>query len=320
MNTNSWDTFWSGSQKGDALQTEPAQAAALSKHWEDVLNWVSEGSHPPMAVLDLCGGTGTIARRVKQHFNDVPSGSVTYYCSDLSEAAVKSTIENDDFHGVVADAATLPFAEGSIDLLVSQFGVEYAGLDAILEVPKLLSQSGAALAVIHKKEGEIDQECRRNKLHAEALKNTMVLENATIAISEIATLKSSTGQAIAQKQSRDSLAKSVQSLEDLIRTSPTGIAGGLSQHLYDSLRAIFSHLNRYQPDDIHAWCRRYNHEVDAYIQRMDAMMQAALSEVDFNTCCSRWQESGLSINPDFTGQLLDDARPIAWRLTARRVR
>ena len=66
-------------------------------------------------------------------------------------------------------ATELPLPDSSFDFVVSQFGVEYAGIDAFIEAARLVKPGGQLSLLCHYQDGYIDS------------KNQKMLEAAKIA-------------------------------------------------------------------------------------------------------------------------------------------
>ena len=72
-------------------------------------------SVPPVHVLDLGTGTGSVARLVREHFPEADVVGV-----DMSEGMIeeaRSKTQDDRIRYVVADAQRLPFEDGAFDLV-----------------------------------------------------------------------------------------------------------------------------------------------------------------------------------------------------------
>ena len=58
-----------------------------------------------------------------------------FTCIDISESAISTLVDRfPEVSGVVADARAIPLESESYDVAASQFGIEYAGLEAIDEM------------------------------------------------------------------------------------------------------------------------------------------------------------------------------------------
>lgn len=140
------DTFGSGT--GPAHTLPP-----LVPHWRD---WL--GTQPADArVLDLCTGNGVLLR----HWIEVhPQGRGMAIGVDLApthptwlDSLAPNQADRLRIQGGVS-VANLPLADASVDLVVSQFGVEYAPMeDATHEAWRVLCPGGRWGWVLHHADG-----------------------------------------------------------------------------------------------------------------------------------------------------------------------
>ena len=127
-----WSNYWQGrthSKGGDVLEGVGIEHSAKLKNF-----WKNTFSHETASViLDLGCGAGS-ALKWADH---LPSAHLIGI--DISYAALcvaREKIKNLNVY--VASADQLPFRDNSIDLIVSQFGFEYAGPDTASEIHRAL--------------------------------------------------------------------------------------------------------------------------------------------------------------------------------------
>lgn len=122
---------------------------AIAEFWREVF-----GRLPAVArVLDVASGNGALPRLLVEHCR-----SPGVQCDAVDIAAVQlpwiAKLPPGDrqrvrLHGGV-DATALPFPEGVFDLVVSQYGIEYAGLDiAVAEALRVCRGGGGIAMVLH---------------------------------------------------------------------------------------------------------------------------------------------------------------------------
>lgn len=103
----------------------------------------------PAVAVDLGAGTAPLSRQFRRQWPDT-----RWLALDISEPMLREGISRgrlgDDFVPVVADAAQLPLADGSVDCLFSSFALQWcADLDALSrELDRVLAPGGClALSV-----------------------------------------------------------------------------------------------------------------------------------------------------------------------------
>jgi SAM-dependent methyltransferase len=140
-----WQRFWQDAGVDGCTATlPPAVAASISGGWQALLGCVP----PTMRLLDVACGRGAILALARaQGFTDVCG--VDLVAIDDGDPAITGGV----------DAAQLPFADQSFDIVTSQFGIEYAGLlNAGLEAARVARQH--LWLLLHAAEGPIAAQAR----------------------------------------------------------------------------------------------------------------------------------------------------------------
>ena len=118
-----WERFWNAT---DAPQHEDAiRLPVLDPTWKSLLADL-EFQRDDFLTIELACGSGSVSKHFK---NKAQFTKATKIGVDASTNALKRLQ-----HGelpVSGNLERLPFARGSVDLLTSQFGIEYAGVSSI---------------------------------------------------------------------------------------------------------------------------------------------------------------------------------------------
>ena len=148
----SWDTYWRGASIGTAYSSGGVNHPAIVAFWDEVFAAVKQ-HQPSPRILDVASGSGAVVERNHRAFGtDIPPLT----CLDVSAGAVRAVTKRwAGVRGIVADARAIPLASGSIDVAASQFGVEYAWLEAIREILRLVARGGRIALLIHHRAGGI---------------------------------------------------------------------------------------------------------------------------------------------------------------------
>ena len=127
-------------------ETDPAEVARLEKQARFLTRWILDGveAGPGARVLDLACGTGAMARRLLARLPDVRLAGC-----DLSRTQLVAARQQSPQLALVnADAARLPFAAGTFDVVHWSWLLEHvqpAHAQAILvEVRRVVADSGCA--------------------------------------------------------------------------------------------------------------------------------------------------------------------------------
>lgn len=140
------DTFGDTPQPGAG----PAARPPLAEHW---LGWLARHVTPGARVLDLGTGNGALPRWLLQACPAQP-----LHCDGVDVVPVQpawlATLPAEQqarlrFHAGVS-AARLPFESASYDLVLSQYGIEYAGWpQALPEALRMLAPGGRLALALH---------------------------------------------------------------------------------------------------------------------------------------------------------------------------
>lgn len=140
-----WQRFWQEAGiNGCTATLPPAVAAHISGGWQALLSCAP----PTLRLLDIACGRGAILALARaQGFADVCGADLVVI--DGADPAITGGV----------DAAHLPFADQSFDIVTSQFGVEYAGLlPAGLEAARVARMH--IWLLLHAAEGPIAAQAR----------------------------------------------------------------------------------------------------------------------------------------------------------------
>src|SRR5262249_33181558 len=149
----------------------------IAEGWRTFFGDLRDG----MRVLDICTGNGAVARLAAAV---AAAGNVRVTIDAGDSAAI-----NPPHQGAGADmtrfsgrtaAEDLPFAEGTFDVIVGQYAIEYTDLARTLAELRRVSRPDAALRfVTHSADGGVVREAKRQLADAERLLGTGIFSTAT---------------------------------------------------------------------------------------------------------------------------------------------
>ncbi len=271
--TVAWDTYWQGTREKAAHKEGGVQEALLAEFWDELLSSQLQ-ANPSLRVLDLACGNGAVTGFLRQI-----SPALAVHCCDYSlHALVDLERRHPGNLRVVADAARLPYADASFDLVASQYGVEYAGPQAIVEAARLVAPGGTLALLVHVFEGAIYRECERNRDVIAAIRALDILALAQSAFAAGFALNAGTGTPAAFKQAEQAFTPAVRGLEQILRDAGPTVAGGLPGQLYQDIAHMYRKMSAYEPAEIFDWLEGMTGELDAYQGRMQSMLDVALAQ------------------------------------------
>jgi SAM-dependent methyltransferase len=308
-----WDRYWRGTWEAAAHEDGSPQDAALAGFWKGIFALLPTGGE--VRLLDVAAGNGAVVR----HVRGIAGQSIDCYALDYSLSALRNLRQR--YAGVrcvAADALCPPLAPRSFDAVVSQYGIEYAGTDAIAAAGDLVRQGGYLALVIHYRDGAIYSECADNRRVLLAIKSLNVLPLARDAFRAGFALNAGRGAVAAFREAERAFTPAVRGLEQLLQRERSGAAGGLLQQLYRDIAAMYSQMSAYAEEDVMGWLDGMGPELDAYIGRMQSMVDAALDEPALRAQCNRLTDMGFESPRCERLRIGASSRPAAWTLVARR--
>ncbi len=308
----SWDTYWRGARYGAAYTGRGTSHPLVLSFWDEFFKSVRDQFGMPK-VIDIASGSGAVVESAKSAFG----GQLTdFTCLDISDSAISMLEQRfPGVRGIVADARSIPLDSASYDIATSQFGIEYAGLEAIDEVARLIAPGGQLALLLHIVAGGIYKQC------AASLDAIKKLQEASFIPLSI-TMFEEGFEAIrgADPAKHDAAARklvpAVRAMESIIMQHGKHVADGTIMRLFDDVKTMHGRMEHYEPSEVLGYLRKITGEVQAYEGRMASMCNVAIDAEVFKKLCDKLQYQGFEIlrgdpltNPDHNV-------PLAWALVA----
>lgn len=310
----SWDTFWHGTGDSGAFASGGVSHPGIGLFWGSFFRTVKERDEAP-TLIDIATGNGALVEQALQILGNETS---SYTCVDLSAAAIENVQRRfPGVTGIVADAASIPVDEQSFDIVMSQFGVEYAGTAAFMEAARMVAPGGQLALMLHVENGRIHRECADSLTAIERLQTAgfvpLSIELFRTGFAAVAGADRAPYDAAGAK-----LAPAVDAAEAIMAEFGEEVAGETIARLYGDVGHIHSRMQHYDPDEVLGWLGTMESELDAYKARMSSMLAAAVSHEAFDTLRADLIASGLT--PITAAPLMsgDEELPLAWVLVASR--
>lgn len=325
QHADAWDTYWRGTQENAAHREGGPQEPVLRAFWAEFFARELAARTCP-AVLDLACGNGAVAGQALRFSSGEPSGelsgqpsALSLHCSDYSLNALRGVHQRyPAAQCVVADAGNTPFVDGAFDLVVSQFGIEYAGPEAIFEAARLVAPGGTLALLMHVDGGAIYRECEYNRDTVLALQALDILNLAQASFDAGFALNEGSGTPEAFKTAERAFTPAVRGLEQLLQARGAQSAGGLLQQLYQDIAHMYRRMSAYAAEDIHRWLQGMEAECAAYVGRMQSMLDASTTEAALDAAARRLTASGLVTRELEVLRVSADADAAAWTLVMQR--
>lgn len=308
----SWDTYWQGARRSPACSSEGSSHPAVLSFWEEFFETVGNQYDAPK-IIDIASGSGAVVERARSALG----GPLTdFTCVDISASAINMVQRRfPEVHGVVADVRSLPLDGARYDIATSQFGIEYAGLEAIHEVARLIAPGGQLALLLHNRAGGIYRQC------AASLDAIQKMQDAKFIPYSIAMFEEGFAACRgADRAKYDAAAKrlvpAVRTMESIMMQHGKHVADGTIIGLYNDVRRMHSRMLNYEPAEVLSWLKNLEGELPTYAGRMSSMCNAAIDAEAFEQLCDELRSEGYTILRGDPLKNPDRDQPLAWALVA----
>ncbi len=302
MQTASWSEYWNNEGfSGEVFVNNAGERhPQLASYWKVQLSGIQLASN----IIDLaCGAGSVLADLGEDHFHSL-------FGADLSIDALYLLRERlPPAYAANCSVSQLPFPASTFDLVVSQFGLEYAGSEAFIEAAKLVCNGGRIAILCHFEGGYIDTMNKSKLAGAEYIVDSDFIGKSIDLV----------------EASFDHHKKSLQKaqavflpVEQQVSAMLNQYPEGIHKHLYFGFKQLFERRSHYDKEDITSWLDSMRTEVDKNILKLQQMRKAASSEGQIKQICLQFIKLGFKEVGYSPFLILDTDLPVAWSITARR--
>lgn len=310
-----WQEFWAGGGKVDQALGGETQRIFLSRRWTQFFSSVAISPSP--VIVDLAAGAGAIFRIAAPILRE-RACSPAFVAVDAAFAAAAARREARHFLGVAANAALLPIADAAAEIVVSQFGVEYAGEAAFAEAARILAPSGAFCAVAHYRGGAIEAECAENARLMAAAGIEALTACARKALAAAYERSRKSKKPLVDEEAEASLRNAMAQAIAGAEAAPESAAKTALARFLGDLARLCVRRFAYEPDEALAWIDAMAAALSAYRRRMEAMQRTALDERRIEAIARNFAASGFAVFSARPTAFIEGGPPAAWTIEARR--
>lgn len=312
----SWNTYWQGASSAGAFSSGGIEHPDIANFWLNFFKQIENNIAKPK-LLDIASGNGAV---IKMAINSLNCLEHDITSLDISEAATQNIkSQYPDVQAIVANANELPNKFiNSYEVVTSQFGIEYAGFNAVKNALTIVKNDGYIALVLHHRSGTIYRECERNLNSLERVKACEFLPRS------IELFKS--GFNAIKGHSREpydaaglKLSSAIKELELIMREYGEEVADYTIANMYNDVAKIHQRIQFYEPHEVISWLERLKKEIDAYIKRMESMLQSAISESNYEEIINLLKNSSFKIADSGVLAQADNNEPIAWKIIAKKI-
>lgn len=289
MDQLSWSNYWQGSAEAGAFSVGGVNHPTVDDFWRRFA--LEKPFLMAREVLELAAGNGVVTQNLSANAN---SGK-TFFATDFSQPALVELKKR--VPGVrcfVSDLAAPAIKINQFDMVVSQYGIEYAGLEAIFGVESLLSPSATLALVMHSQGSEIFLDSERSLAVLEVFERSGFMALSKELFHVCARILQ-TGNQGGYQEAAGSLAGAIKHLDQYLQSQAASSAGKAIKKIIDDVVNMHARLEHYDVSETILWLERMAEELMPYQQRLKSMMTAALTPEAFSRCCDFFSNKGFKI-------------------------
>jgi len=314
--TQSWDAYWQGIADARAFSSGGANHPANVSFWNEFFRFARDDL-AVSSLVDLASGTGAVVEIARDVFG---GGAVEMTAIDISAAAVASIRQRFPLvKSLVMDLKSIDLADENFDLVTSQFGIEYAGMQAVVDAARLVRENGWLAFLMHSTESSIYRQCADNLSAVErVIECRFVPRSIEMFRAGFAAVRGA--DRIPYDQAAKRLSPAVGELESIIAEYGQEVADDTIACLYGYVARIHENIQHHDPDEVLGWLERMQEELETYAGRMSSMCESAIDEDGLDRICNQLRSQEFTITT--VGPLLsaDGEVNLGWALIARKGR
>ncbi|MEO1078236.1 MAG: class I SAM-dependent methyltransferase [Pseudomonadota bacterium] len=287
--SSGWEGYWREDRLAACMPDDPSSSARIEADWRYFFASLGKMS----SVLDVATGNGVLlvwaSQESKRRGLDLALSGI-----DLADIDPRSFLK--EFGSDLADvrfegktsAEALPFEKESFDVLISQYGLEYAGLEAALaEAARVLKPGGRLRWLAHASDSAIVRQGRAQLQEADLL----LAKSGPFAMMDEFLDANSRGAKVGRATRR--LTEALKKAEAFCRDNP---GATLVPQLCKGILDTANNLPRYRSEDVANWLGENRRRLHAQRARLRDLDTAALGAERRNRvarllCSPLWEET-----------------------------
>lgn len=300
-NDKYWTEYWKydGSSGEVFVDKKGEKPEYLANFWKNKLKNIKQGC----SILDVACGAGSI-------FQELPSShGCMLYGADISPEALKQIKKN--ITGVSTlncKSDEISLKSNSIDVVVSQFGVEYSGEKGFLDAIRVLKSNGLFIFIAHFQGGYIDSRNQQQLKGAELVHELSFISKA---------VSVSNALYFGNQHEFECEFEPFSEAESILYKYCQEFPEGIHAHLYNGFRQLLTNREKYNFEDIKGWLIDMEEEVEINLIRLKSMCKAALSRQEVEELKKKLLLNKVD-NFDFSPFYGNSDLPIAWHISGNK--
>jgi len=299
MATSDWNDFWSKQSTVHDPFGSDSDKSAIRAFWADVVDTAPSTDN----VLELCAGQGAatslivdlLGERLNQYVaTDASTNALSVISARMPKVKTKQLIIDDK--GVESKAD---------QLLISQFGIEYGGIEALVATLERLAKGARFAALIHSSASSISEQ---TQLDIAYLNKLTALDVDTSALSLIKAVQGYRRKTSPKNVATEAMAKYepiIQLNEYYIKQYGPLFCGGFAQLLHQQVAEYIADYAL--ENDYKTWLDTYRAERKILMSRLNSTLNASIGPSKMNSILQ-------SLGSDYKIQLNEITRSNSKRI------
>mgnify|MGYP001079043423 CR=1 FL=1 len=310
-----WNNYW----ESGAVTTfsegrfETGYIGPVKNFWRDQIKSLDDSA----VIVDLATGNGAIPLIAAEYMIE---NEKNWNIIGIDYAHIKPPVDKNKELSVVTFHSSTPIENtnietASVDLVTSQYGIEYADLDkAVMELQRIMKQGAYFTTIMHHPDSLVVKQSKRDifqtKLCLEIEEFDQKVEKLVSIVGDARTKE----QKKMLKHNREA-----EKTRDIINASLERMYKRLANKEADQMLKItqtfmrvFGDLSSLEKNEKIKFIRDVSASMSAYKARMQSMQKASLSDLDFNQFLKKLEQNQFEIV--HSGELRDDNKDILGRV------
>lgn len=289
-----WEEYWTSNDSNTPVFSDGTgnSREEINLFWREAVSCLPSNA----AIGDIACGAGAV-------FDTIPDiNRFTLVAHDGSSAARKHLRQKYNAASILSNKDLSEVTSPAVDMLMSQFGIEYLAEEEQGNAFSLLKKGGSFIALVHSKDGYIYGKYKTENRQLRFIHDNLLCESIYRLF-----VKGINGYAFVMKEFNQ--------LWNNCADTPDNFIGG-AQALYNGSYQILSRCTNYQPNDVKDWLLGIEQQLKTATVNTQQIIDVAMTREQVIAMCMRNKiNTDLEIEPLF---IKSQTYPISWSVKGKK--